>query len=329
MADSRASRFTLIERGSSSSSLSDDVRRGLTATPKSLPSHHFYDELGSALFDAITRLPEYYVTRAETDVLAEHCDEIAAAFGTPARLIELGAGSARKTRLLFDAVLRRQEKLEYVPIDVDPTILERSGRDLLDEYPSLRVAAIASDFRAPSRALAGALDSGARNVVLFLGSTIGNLDFEESIAMFRDLRRVLREGDALFLGADLKKSISVLEPAYDDALGVTAAFNLNLLQRINRELSANFDLKRFAHRAFFNEERSRIEMHLVSREAQSVRIEALGLDIPFAAGESIHTESSHKYDTAAIERIARESGFALERQWTDSKGWFADFLMRR
>jgi dimethylhistidine N-methyltransferase len=329
MADSQASRFTLIERGSSSSSLSDDVRRGLTATPKSLPPHHFYDELGSALFDAITRLPEYYVTRAETEVLAAHADEIAGALGEPVRLIELGAGSGRKTRLLFDAVFRRQKELEYVPIDVDPTILERSARDLLDDYPSLHITAIASDFREPSRALTGVLDAGVHNIVLFLGSTIGNLDFEESIAMFRDLRTILRDGDSLFLGADLKKSKSVLEPAYDDALGVTAAFNLNVLQRINRELGANFDLKRFAHRAFFNEECSRIEMHLVSREAQSVHIEAAGLDIRFAAGESIHTENSHKYDVAAIGRMARESGFAMEKHWTDSKQWFADFLLRR
>ncbi len=321
-------RFTLIDREVEISSFADDVRRGLTAAPKSLPPHHFYDELGSALFDAITRLPEYYVTRAESEVLTSFDEEIAEAFGTPVRLIELGAGSARKTRLLFDVLRRRQPQLEYVPVDVDRTILERSGRTLLDEYPSLRITAVCSDFRDLSRSLAGLHDSSARNVVLFLGSTIGNLGFDESVSMFRGLGKALGPSDAFFLGADLKKSKCVLEPAYDDALGVTAAFNLNLLARINRELGGRFDVKRFAHRAFFDESKSRIEMHLVSREAQTVRIEALGLDVAFAEGESIHTENSYKYDAAMIERIAAASGFRVEKTWTDSRRWFADFLMR-
>ncbi len=322
------SRFTLLNRGVEVSSFADDVRRGLTATPKSLPPHHFYDELGSALFDAITRLPEYYVTRAETEVLTSFGDEIAGAFGTPVRLIELGAGSARKTRLLFDALLRRQPALEYVPVDVDAAMLERSGRTLLDEYPSLRITAVCSDFRDLSRGLAGLLDSTARNVVLFLGSTIGNLGFDESVAMFTSLRHVLGPADSFFLGADLKKSKAILEPAYDDALGVTAAFNLNLLQRINRELGGHFDVKRFEHRAFFDGAKSRIEMHLVSRDPQRVGIDSLDLDIAFAAGESIHTENSYKYDSSMIEKIASASGFAVARTWSDARQWFGDFLMR-
>ncbi len=321
-------RFSLLNREVAISSFADDVRRGLTAVPKSLPPHHFYDELGSALFDAITRLPEYYVTRAESEVLTSFGEEIAEAFGTPVRLIELGAGSARKTRLLFDVLLRRQPQLEYVPVDVDGTMLERSGRTLLDEYPSLRITAVCSDFRDLSRSLAGLHDSSARNVVLFLGSTIGNLGFDESVSMFRSLGKALGPSDAFFLGADLKKSKCVLEPAYDDALGVTAAFNLNLLQRINRELGGRFDVKRFAHRAFFDESKSRIEMHLVSREPQTVRIEALDLDVAFAEGESIHTENSYKYDSAMIEKIAAASGFRVEKTWADSRRWFADFLMR-
>lgn len=321
-------RFTLHDRGVAASSFADDVRRGLTATAKSLPPHHFYDELGSALFDAITRLPEYYVTRAETDVLSTGGDDIAAAFGTPVRLVELGAGSARKTRLLFDAILRRQPELEYVPVDVDATILERSGRTLLDEYPQLRITAVSSDFREPSRALGELLDERARNVVLFLGSTVGNLDFNDAVAMFADLRRVLGPDDAFFLGADLKKAKSILEPAYDDAIGVTAAFNLNLLQRINRELGGHFDVKRFDHRAFFNEDCSRIEMHLVSRCAQTVAIEALGIEVRFADGETIHTENSYKYDFDAIDRIASAAGFRVENRWSDANRWFADFLLR-
>jgi L-histidine Nalpha-methyltransferase len=268
------------------------------------------------------------VTRAETEVLTTFGREIADAFGTPVRLIELGAGSAQKTRILFDAVLRQQKSLEYVPIDVDAAMLERSGRTLLDEYPALSINAVCSDFRDLSRVLAGLLDSSARNVVLFLGSTIGKLGFDESVAMFTGLRHVLGPADAFLLGADLKKSRGLLEPAYDDALGVTAAFNLNLLQRINRELAGHFDLKRFKHRAFFDEDRSRIEMHLVSREPQKVCIDSLELSVAFAAGESIHTENSYKYDSLMIEGIAAASGFEVERTWSDARQWFGDFLMR-
>ena len=316
-------RFVLVERAVARSDFAADVRRGLTAAPKSLLPVYFYDALGSALFDAICELPEYYVTRAETAILVSSAKEIAATFGERFRLIELGSGSAKKTRILFDAI---DGDVEYVPVDVDKTMLEKSGISLTHDYPRIRVNAICSDFRRPSAALEGILTADVRNVVLFLGSTIGNLDLDEAVAMLRDLCTAMNPGDLLFLGADLRKPKSILEPAYDDALGVTAAFNLNLLQRINRELGGNFNLSQFAHLAFYDEEKGRVEMHLVSREAQRVRIE--DYEVAFEAGETIHTENSHKYDDATLERIAAEAGFAVERKWMDGRGWFADVLLR-
>ena len=305
----------------------EEVRRGLSATPKFLLPHYFYDALGSALFGAICELPEYYVTRAEIEILTRHAAEIAAALGEPARLVELGSGSARKSRLLIEALLSQQDELEYMPVDVDPSVLESSSRMLLDEFAELTIHAVCADFRDPAIALSDiSPDDGLRTVVLFLGSSIGNLDFEAAVSMLASLRTLLSPGDALFLGADLKKSKAVLEPAYDDPLGVTAAFNLNLLGRINRELGGNFDLAAFAHRAFYNEAEGRIEMHLVSRRAQSVRV---GADtFSFAEGESIHTENSYKYDEATLDAIAARAGYRIERRWTDSRAWFADVLMR-
>jgi dimethylhistidine N-methyltransferase len=302
----------------------EDVRRGLSAKPKFLLPHYFYDALGSALFNAICELPEYYVTRAEAEILTRRAPEIAAAFGEPARLVELGSGSARKSRLLIEALLARQDELEYVPVDVDAGVLESSSRALLDEFAELTIRAICADFRDPANALQ---DVGeGRTIVLFLGSSIGNLDLDAAVAMLASLQSLLAPGDALFLGADLKKPKEILEPAYDDPLGVTAAFNLNLLARINRELGGDFDLGAFAHRAFYNEADGRIEMHLVSRRAQSVRVG--GDTFTFAEGESIHTENSYKYDDATLDALAARAGYRIEKRWTDSRGWFADLLLR-
>jgi dimethylhistidine N-methyltransferase len=321
------SRFALQRIESPTADFATDVRAGLTATPKSLPPRWFYDDVGSALFDAICFLPEYYVMRAEMEVLTSFREEIVASFGPHVRLVELGSGAARKTRILLDALLPHQPDLEYVPVDIDAAMLERSGRDLIADYPGLRVVALSSDFSRPSIPLAALSRHRGRTVVLFLGSTIGNLDPVAAVRMLRDLRSSLAKGDALFLGADLRKERAILEPAYDDAIGVTAAFNLNLLQRMNRELGAHFAIDTFAHRAFYDEERGRIEMHLVSRREQSVRIDALDLEITFAAGETIHTESSYKHDDTTLRDLARQSGFAIERKWTDKKQRFADVLM--
>lgn len=319
--------FSLLRTDSAEGDFAGDVRRGLTAERKSLPPRWFYDDVGSALFDTICFLPEYYVTRAETEVLLGHAEAMADAFGPHARLVELGSGMARKTRILLDAIMRRQRELEYVPVDVDAGMLQRAGRDLLSEYPALRVTAIVSDFGKPSIPLAQLEPARGRTIVLFLGSTIGNLDPDDAVTMLRDLRSSMRTGDALLLGADLIKDRAVLEAAYNDPLGVTASFNLNVLQRVNRELGGYFDLSAFEHHAFYDTENARIEMHLVSRREQRVRIDALDLEIAFADGESIHTESSYKHDETTLGALASASGFALHRVWTDARHWFADALL--
>lgn len=308
--------------------LAEDVRAGLTAPRKTIPPKYFYDNLGSALFEAICQLPEYYVSRCELEILTTFTDDIVRAFGSPIRLIELGSGTSRKTRTLLDSLTRRQPKLEYVTVDVDGDLLRHTAEQLLQVYPDLTVTPVLSDFRRIDEVLPPLLaDPAMRNVVLFLGSTIGNLDPGEQDALLRAIHRTLKPGDALFLGADRRKDKSILDPAYDDALGVTAAFNLNLLVRINAELGGHFDLAKFRHRAFFNETESRIEMHIVSTAAQRVRIDALDLDVGFAAGETIHTENSYKFDDDAIDALARRTGFTVAQRWTDARQFFADVLL--
>jgi L-histidine Nalpha-methyltransferase len=306
------------------STVADDVRRGLTARPKTIEPKYFYDSLGSALFVAICELPEYYVTRAEVEILERHADQIARKFGSLERLVELGSGNARKTQRLIDAVLSQQPRLVYRPIDVDPAMLAASARELTTRFPALTVDALCADYFD----VVSLGRTAGRTAVLFLGSSIGNLDHDDASALLRDVRRILRAGDAVFVGFDLKKDTALIEAAYDDALGVTAAFNRNVLVRLNRELDADFRLDCFTHRAYFNEAESRIEMHLVSTIRQTVHIEALHLDIEFEAGETIHTENSYKYDAASIAAVASAAGLTVEQQWTDARGWFADVLMR-
>ena len=317
-------RFVLLRTPAPDDDFAQDVRVGLTAARKWLPPRWFYDELGSSLFDTICFLPEYYVMRAEAEVLTTHRAEIAAALGKHVRLVELGSGAARKTRILLDAL---EPDLEYVPVDVDASMLERAGRDLLRDYPAMRIIAVRSDFTRPSIPLSLLPRTRARTVVLFLGSTIGNLAPDEATAMLQDLRSSLAPGDALLLGADLRKPRSVLEPAYDDALGVTAAFNRNLLARINRELGGTFELSAFRHLAFYDERHGRVEMHLVSTRTQCVRIEALELEVAFDEGERIHTESSYKHDTTTLASLAESSRFTIAHTWTDARHWFADVLL--
>lgn len=323
-----AAGFRLLEAPRSRETFAGDVRAGLTSSPKSLPPRWFYDALGSALFDAICFLPEYYVLRAETEVLTRNRTEIAAALGGSTRLIELGSGAARKTRILLDAMSAGRVSLEYVPVDIDPAMLARAGRDLNAEYPALRVTAVAGDFTAPASALGVLPPHDGPTSVLFLGSTIGNFDPDAATGMLRSLRNVLAPGDTLLLGVDLRKSREILEPAYDDALGVTAAFNLNVVARINRELGGHFDLASFRHRALYDEEHGRIEMHLVSTRSQCVAIDALSLEVAFAEDETIHTESSYKHNASTIAALAKRSGFEVAKTWTDSRAWFADVLLR-
>jgi L-histidine Nalpha-methyltransferase len=332
MKSARVSRFVFHQSVSQSNPdrFADDVRLGLTREPKSLSPKYFYDALGSQLFEAICLLPEYYLTRAETEIFRSHAAEIIAQMylpsapfvpSAPVGIVELGSGSSVKTRLLIEAILAHQDRLHYRPIDISATILEQSASKLLGDYPNLHIAAHVSDYTQGLSSIVRR--DGERILVLFLGSNIGNYMPDEGRLLLRDIRRTLRPGDGLLLGADLKKSPAILEPAYNDALGVTAAFNLNLLLRINRELDADFDPARFEHRAVYNEREGRVEIFIVSRAAQSVAIKKIGLQIEFREGEMIHTENSYKYDPAQLEAIARETGFKLRRKWFDSEKRFS------
>src|SRR5947209_5802697 len=305
-----------------------DVRRGLNARQKFLPPKYFYDDLGSQLFEAICRLPEYYLTRAESEIFALRSVEIVerAAHGSQVTLIELGSGSASKTRRIIEALLARQSVLRYVPVDISHAALEASAHALLQDYASLQVTAYAGDYDAALSRVAENLDGDMRALVLFLGSNVGNFDREGARAFLRRLRGVLRAGDSLLLGADLKKDPAVLEAAYDDALGVTAAFNLNLLARINREFQADFSLRAFRHVALYDAERGRVEMHLESTRAQTVNISSLGLVVNFDAGERVHTENSYKYDLAELSALADETGFARAHTWLDAGERFSSNL---
>jgi dimethylhistidine N-methyltransferase len=306
-----------------------DVARGLTSTPKRLFPKYFYDELGSHLFEAICLLPEYYLTRAEDEILSLRADEIAVACGDePITLLEFGSGSSTKTRHLIDALLRRQNELLYVPVDISPSALETAAGALFEAYPRLRVEAYAGDYDAALARLKRDKPARGRTLALFLGSNIGNFDPADAEEFLRKVRGVLTAGDAFLLGADLKKDAATLEAAYDDALGVTAAFNLNLLARINRELGANFDPRAFRHAAVYNERAGRVEMHLESTRAQNVNVAALALGVSFAAGERIHTENSYKYAPAELDALAARAGFAHAGAWIDAAGRFSSTLFR-
>lgn len=312
-----------------SSEFGRDVHLGLTSNPKILLPKYFYDDLGSHLFEAICCLPEYYVARAESEILKVHAEELISEVAgnakipiRPIRLMELGSGSADKTRYLLEELFRRQKAVEYFPIDISADSLGRSSDQLLKAYPGLRINAYAADYYTVLQSLAEAKafseEGTYRNVVLFFGSSIGNVEPAEARALLKRVRGILNPNDVLFVGADLKKSADVLLPAYNDVLGITGAFNLNLLLRINRDLAGEFDLTKFEHRAIYNEERSRIEMHLFSREAQSVTIRTIDLEVRFQQGESIHTENSYKFDLEQLSELARDTGFSLRKTWFDS-----------
>jgi L-histidine Nalpha-methyltransferase len=305
--------------------LAEDVRRGLTSHPKRFLPKYFYDQLGSQLFEAICLLPEYYLTRAENEILTRYADEIVTAFNGDTTLLEMGSGSASKTRLVIEALLRKQRELLFIPVDISASALDSSSRILLQSYPQLRIEAYAADYFAGLAELAK--KPRARTLALFLGSNISNFDRDDALKFLRALRQVLGEGDTLLLGADLKKEKSVLEAAYNDALGVTAAFNLNVLARINRELGGDFDLRAFRHFAFYNEAPGRIEIYIESLRSQTVTIKQLGLEVEFGEGEQIHTENSYKYDLYDIANLAAQTGFTRARTWLDSAERFSSNLL--
>jgi L-histidine N-alpha-methyltransferase len=304
--------------------LAEDVLRGLTATPKWLHCKYFYDPAGSALFERICERPEYYLTRAETALLTEHAQALVGLCPVPLDLVELGSGSARKTRLLIEACLRRQGELTYYPIDIAAGALRDATRGLLADYAALRVVSLVGEYADGLGYLAER--DGPPRLVAFLGSTVGNFNEDELAEFLILLRRSLRPQDRFLLGFDLLKDPAVLVAAYDDAQGMTAHFNLNLLARINRALDADFDLNAFAHRAVFNERRGRVEMHLVSTRPQTVHVGALGLAVPFAEGETIHTENCYKHSRDGLRAVLARHGFEVVRAATDPGGAFCAFL---
>ena len=304
--------------------LRHDVHAGLTATPKSLPPKYFYDARGSDLFNEITRLPEYYPTRAETEILERHASDIAKLTRCES-LVELGSGTSAKTRLLLSALINEGSLREFVPFDVDPAVLSQASSALGLEYPALAVSPIVGDFEVHLDALPR--DAG-RRVIAFLGSTIGNLEPQERAVFLQSVAAVLRPGDAFLLGTDLVKNAERLLRAYDDAAGVTAEFNRNVLVVINRELGADFDVDSFEHIARWDTEQEWIEMRLRSSRAQRVTITDLGLTVEFAEGEQMRTEISAKFRSDGVARELAAAGMVSERFWTDAAGDFALTLAR-
>jgi L-histidine Nalpha-methyltransferase len=308
------------------------VTEGLLSEPKWLPSWLFYDAAGSRLFDQITELPEYYLTRTERSILTCRAGEIIAlaANNEALHLVELGAGSCDKTRILLRAAVDRQDTVLYEPVDVSATALVQAQQRIEDEIPGVLVCPRVEDYTHQFT-----LDPplyGHRRLVLYIGSSIGNFEPHQARALLQNVRAALAPGDSILLGVDLAKDEATLLDAYDDAAGVTAEFNRNILVRLNRELGANFDLETFAHRAVWNPAPSRMEMHLESLVAQTVHIPGpdpnFALRLSFRRGETIHTENSYKYRSGQPEALLQSAGFRPEHTWTDDRGWFAVCLAR-
>lgn len=303
-----------------------DVRCGLgQPVQKWLPCKYLYDALGSALFEAICVLPEYGLTRADERILQRHASEIAAAISPPLVVAELGSGSGRKTRLILEALARRQPTT-YHPIEISAAALAQAEREL-NHLDGVSIRGFEAEYLDGLRRAVAPRSPNQRVLVLFLGSSIGNFNRDEDCQFLMKIRALLQPGDALLLGTDLVKPVSQMLPAYDDPAGVTAAFNVNLLGRINRELGGDFDLRRFAHQAIYDEDEQRIEMHLRAREAHDVHIEKAAIEIHFDPGETIWTESSYKYTPEEVDRMAKATGFRTERQWIDEEWPFAESLL--
>jgi len=308
-----------------SSELINDVRLGLTKPgQKELPSKYLYDSVGSALFEVISVLPEYGLTRADERLLRRYSEDIVARLTPPTTVAELGSGSGKKTRWMLEALSKHQH-VSYCPIEISRTALTMCERELGD-IDSVSIVGFEREYLDGLLEVAARRQKGEQLLVLFLGSTIGNFEHPADVKFLRQMRDILQTGDALLLGTDLEKPIHQLFDAYDDPLGVTAAFNLNLLARINRELEANFLIPRFEHVARFNQNAGSMEMHIRSLREQTVTIPAAGLSVTFLEGETIWTESSHKYSLGEVLRIAESTGFRCDAQWIDEEWPFAENL---
>ncbi len=320
---SDSDRFSIVTTGQSAElrSFAEEVERGLRGEAKQLPCRFFYDKQGSLLFEQICELHEYYPTRAERSILTERAGELAARFDEPASIVELGSGSASKTRILIEAFLDRQDSLTFEPIDISRSALERSAAELLKAYSRLEIQAVVGEYEHGLHQRAREVDQP--QLIVWLGSSIGNLDRSEAADFLRSVHKKMGPADELLVGIDLRKDARLLERAYHDSRGVTARFNLNLLARINRELGGEFDLAGFRHRARYLEEAGRVEMHLESVSEQRVRIEALDLEVEFDVGELSHTVNSYKYSIDEIESLAAAAGLRGEDRWLDAEGLFS------
>jgi dimethylhistidine N-methyltransferase len=305
-----------LPRATPTGAFADDVIAGLSDHPKHIPAKYFYDQAGSELFDAITALPEYYPTRTETAILRDNADAIAGRWPDGCALVEFGAGSSAKARILLAATRR---VAAYVPVDISAEFLDREAEQLRRDYPALRVVPLAADFTHPFE-LPTDIASLPR-AGFFPGSTLGNFEPHEAAAFLHDAGRMLGRGAPLIIGIDLVKDVEVLRAAYNDARGVTAAFNINLLHRMNSELGADFDVDAFRHCAFYNRDHNRIEMHLASRVAQKVRV--CGHTIVFRRGETIHTENSYKYTVEGFQALAAGVGWLPATVWCDAENYFS------
>lgn len=307
-----------------------EVLGGLSAKPKTLSPWLFYDDEGSRLFELITELPEYYVTRAEREIFAAHAEEILAATGDGhLSIYELGAGTATKTGLLLRAAVRRQGEVTYRAIDISASALKDARESLEGDVPGVRVETVVVDYtEGLSQVNLGQRQPGDHRMFLYIGSSIGNFDGPYALRILSDVRRQLLPGDTLLLGADLVKDRHILLNAYDDAAGVTAAFNKNVLVRINRELGSNFNPQLFRHRARWNEESSRIEMHLESLITQIVFVPALDFQVRLGRAETIHTENSYKFSDEQVAGLLGRAGFKIVQQLKDQRGWFGEYLAR-
>jgi L-histidine N-alpha-methyltransferase len=313
--------------------LGSEVYRGLTARPRTLSPWLFYDQEGSQLFEQITELDEYYVTRTERGIFQANADAIIAAASAPTphglerrlTVIELGAGTATKTGLLLQAAVRRQQTVTYCALDVSESALHEARHNLTTAIPGVVFESRVADY---TEGLGDLPADGTRRLVLYIGSNLGNFEPAQGRELLRDIRKQLTPGDMLLLGVDLVKDIPTTVAAYDDARGITGAFNRNVLTRINRELGADFDLTKFRHKVRWNGEHARIEMHLESLMAQQVSIGSLDLSLTFRRGETIHTENSYKFTIEGVHNLLAQTGFSVVENWTDSQKWFGVFLVR-
>jgi len=294
-----------------------EILGGLNQSQKQISPKYFYDKTGSRLFDEICEQPEYYPTRTELGIMQTHVDDIANLVGSQASVIEFGSGSSLKTRLLLENL---PELAAYVPVDISRETLEYAAQDLAADYPDVEVLPVCADFTQPFE-LPTPRIMPRRNLVFFPGSTIGNLEIEKALSLMRVMREEAKDDGALLIGVDLVKPPEILEPAYNDAAGVTADFNLNLLERLNREHDANFSLPAFKHKAIYDVDNSRIEMRLVSLQKQRVRVAGESFDLD--EGEYIVTEHSHKYSLGQFESMAETAGFSVQEVWTDEKDLFS------